>query len=147
MENNGLKKIGKNAGRIMKATAALIAAAAFVVASSITPTPEAPKDINSEIFNPTPVVMTIEEASEAIVEEETDVEEEVKKKGFFVRLKMAIYGFFAACAAWVAHKIPWKKIFNRRNFYILLALVCTGLAVYFLWPVITDYLAQPNQPQ
>ena len=141
MEKTGFKKIGKNAGRIMKATAALIAAAAFVVASSVTPAPEAPQDINSQIFNPPPVVMTIEEAPEAIVEEETEAVEEVKKKGFFFKLKMAVYGFFAACAGWVAYKIPWKKIFNKRNFYILLALICTGLALYFLWPVITDYIA------
>ena len=141
MEKTGLRKTGKIAGRVLKATAALVAAAAFVVASSVTPAPEPTPDINSQIFNPPPVVMTIEEAPEAIVEEETQVEEEVKKRGFFFKLKMAIYGFFAACAAWVAHKIPWKKIFNKRNFYILMALICTGLALYLLWPVITEYIA------
>ena len=132
MEKNGFWKIGKNAGRVMNATAALIAAAAFVVASSITPAPEAPQDINSEIFNPPPVVMTIEEAPEAIVEEETQAEEEVKKKGFFFKLKMAIYGFFAACAAWVAHKIPWKKIFNKRNAIIVLTLAVVLLLAYYV---------------
>ena len=115
----------------MKTAAALVAAAALVVASGITPAPEVSENIDSQIFSPTPVVMTVEEIPDAITEEKTE-EEETKKKSFFLSLKMAIYGFLAACTAWILHKIPWKKIFNKRNLYILLAVICLGLAAYFL---------------
>ena len=141
MAKFSVTRLSRNTGRVMKATAALIAAAAFVVASMATPAPDAAK-LNEEVFNtPAPVVMTIEEVDEAIVEESTEEEERVRKLSFFQRLKLGFYSLCAACAAWVAHKIPWKKIFNKRNFYILLTLVCLGLAAYYLWPVLSEYLA------
>ena len=129
---------GKKTGRIMKATAALVAAAAFVVASMVQPAPDASR-VHEEVFSgPAPVVMTVEEIDDAVVEETTEEEEKVRKLSFFARLKLAFYSFCAAIGAWVAHKIPWKKIFNKRNFYILLALVCLAIAAYYLIPVITE---------
>ena len=140
MEKISLKNIRKDAGRIMKVAAALTAAAAFLVSASITPAPETSKGITPEILNPSPVVMTMEEAPEAITNEEETAEEEVKKRGILFKLKMAVYGFFAACAAWIAHKIPWRKIFNKRNFYILLVITALSTVVYFAWPLIEEYL-------
>lgn len=132
--------ITKKTAKVLKGAAALVAAAAFVVASMAQPAPDAAK-VHEEIFSgPSPVVMTIEEVDEAVVEETTEEEEKVRKLGFFARLKLGFYSFCAAIGAWIAHKIPWKRIFNRRNLYILLALVCLGLAIYYLGPVIAEYL-------
>ena len=129
---------GKKTGRIMKATAALVAAAAFVVASMAQPAPDASRVHEEFLSSPPPVVMTVEEVDEAVVEETTEEEEKVRKIGFFTRLKLAFYSFCAAIGAWFAHKIPWKKIFNKRNLYILLALICLGIAAYYLLPVIAE---------
>lgn len=128
----------KNTGRLMKGAAALVAAAAFAVAS-MTATPPDEVKMAEELFSaPAPVVMTIDEVDDAIVEESTEEEEKVRKLGFFARLKLAFYSFCAAFSAWVAHKIPWKKIFNKRNFYIVLALVCLGFAAYYLLPLVWE---------
>ena len=139
--------IVKKSGRVLKATAALVAAAAFMVASMAQPAPDATK-VHEEIFTgPAPVVMTIDEVDEAVVEETSEEEEKAKKMGFFTKLKLAFYSFCAAIGAWVAHKIPWKKIFNKRNLYILLALVCLGLAAYYLGPEIVEYLSSGSEIQ
>ena len=128
----------KNTGRLMKGAAALVAAAAFAVASMTAPPPDDVK-MAEELFSaPAPVVMTIDEVDAAIAEESAGEEEKVKKMGFFARLKLAFYSFCAAFSAWVAHKIPWKKIFNKRNFYIVLTLVCLGLAAYYLLPLVWE---------
>lgn len=129
---------GKKTGRIMKATAALVAAAAFVVASMAQPAPDAPRVHEEFLSSPPPVVMTVEEVDDAVVEETAEEEEKVRKMGFFTRLKLAFYSFCAAIGAWFAYKIPWKKIFNKRNLYILLALICLGIAAYYLLPVIAE---------
>ena len=128
----------KNTGRLMKGAAALVAAAAFAVASMTAPPPDDVK-MAEELFSaPAPVVMTIDEVDEAIVEESAGEEEKVKKMGLFTRIKLAFYSLCAAFSAWVAHKIPWKKIFNKRNFYIVLTLVCLGLAAYYLLPLVWE---------
>ena len=127
----------KNTGRLMKGAAALVAAAAFAVASMTAPPADDVK-MAEELFSaPAPVVMTIDEVDEAIVEESAE-EEKVKKMGLFTRIKLAFYSLCAAFSAWVAHKIPWKKIFNKRNFYIVLTLVCLGLAAYYLLPLVWE---------
>lgn len=125
----------RNTGRIMKGAAALVAAAAFVVASMTMPPPDT-SVINDEVLNaPAPVVMTIDEAADVITEESPAEEEKIKKMGFFTKLKLGFYSLCAAFSAWFAHKIPWKKIFNKRNLYILLAIICLGLAAHFLLPL------------
>ncbi len=128
----------KNTGRLMKGAAALVAAAAFAVASLATPAPDLNKPVDELISVPAPVVMSVDEMDEAVVEETSESEEKIRKLGFFTRLKLAFYSFCAAVSAWIAHKIPWKKIFNKRNFYILIAMVCLGLAAYYLLPLVLE---------
>lgn len=147
MARTGTGKLIKKSGRTLKAAAALVAAAAFVVASMVTPAPDAAKVHEEVITGPAPVVMTIDEVDEAVIEEAADEEEKARKLGFFARLKLGFYSFCAAIAAWVAHKIPWKKIFNKRNLYILLALVCLGIAAYYLAPVIAEYFEAAGEVQ
>ena len=129
---------------ILKAAAA-VAAVAVIAAVSLIPAKEAAVEtIDPEVLNPNPVVMTLEEAEDAVVEEDAAEEEEKKQKlGFFTKLKLAFYAFCAACGAWFAHKIPWKKIFNKWTLIIVLLLAAVGVLVYHVGlPALTEYLKE-----
>lgn len=131
-------------GAVIKLAAA-VAALTLIAAASLLPAKAEPAQLTDpDVLNPAPVVMTIEEADEAVIEEESSDEEEKKQKmGFFTRLKLAFYAFCAGAGAWIAHKIPWGKIFNKRNLIIVLVLAA---AVILAWkvglPVLTDYLKE-----
>lgn len=92
------------------------------------------KNIDESILNPPPIVMEIDEE---LPQEETS-EQEKEKMGLRKRLKLALYGFFSAIGLWFAKKIPWKKIFNKKNLIILLVLIGVGLAVYFILPEVWE---------
>ena len=138
-KKNFLKK-----NTVLKAAAA-VAAVAVIAAVSLIPAKEpAAEAADPEVLNPNPVVMTLEEAEDTVIEEETAEEEEKKQKlGFFTKLKLAFYAFCAACGAWIAHKIPWKKIFNKRNLILVLVLAAAFFAAKYIgMPMLEDYLAQ-----
>lgn len=125
--------------------AAAAAALTLIAAVSLLPAKAEPAQLTDpDVLNPEPVVMTIEEADDAVVEEETSEEEEKKQKmGFFTRLKLAFYAFCAGAGAWIAHKIPWGKIFNKRNLIIVLVLAAAGILAWKVGlPVLTDYLKE-----
>lgn len=124
------KSLFKN-GAIVKA-AATVAALTLIATASLIPAKSEPVPLpGSDILNPDPIVMELAEEVDAVVEEETAEEEEKKQKlGFFTRLKLAFYAFCAAAGAWIAHKIPWRKIFNKRNAVIVLVLAVVLLLAY-----------------
>ena len=66
------------------------------------------------------------------------IEQTAKKRGFFSWLKIWFYGLCAGIAAFFATKIPWKKIFTKRNFVILLVLVLLFLFARYLLPYFVD---------
>ena len=138
MERRNLFK--KNA--VVKLAAAA-AALTLIAAASLLPARAEPAQLTDpDVLNPDPVVMIVEEADEAVIEEETSEEEEKKQKmGFVTRLKLAFYAFCAG--AWIAHKIPWGKIFNKRNLIIVLVLAAAGILAWKVGlPVLTDYLKE-----
>ncbi len=116
---------------IVKAAAATVAVA-LIAAASLIPAKSEPASLSGpNTLNPDPIVMELAEEADAIVEEETAEEEEKKQKlGFFTRLKLAFYAFCAGAGAWIAHKIPWGKIFNKRNAIIVLVLAVVFLLVW-----------------
>ncbi len=125
--------------------AAAAAALTLIAAASLLPGKAEPAQLTDpDVLNPAPIVMTIEEPDDAVVEEETSEEEEKKQKmGFFTRLKLAFYAFCAGAGAWLAHKIPWSKIFNKRNLIILLILAAAGILIWKVGlPVLADYLKE-----
>ena len=124
------KSLFKN-GAIVKA-AATVAALTLIATASLIPAKSEPVPLpGSDILNPDPIVMELAEEVDAVVEEETAEEEEKKQKlGFFTRLKLAFYAFCAAAGAWIAHKLPWRKIFNKRNAIIVLVLAAALLLAY-----------------
>ena len=131
-------------GAVIKLAAA-VAALTLIAAASLLPSKAEPAQLTDpDVLNPVPVVMTIEEADEAVIEEESSDEEEKKQKmGFFTRLKLAFYAFCAGAGAWIAHKIPWGKIFNKRNLIIVLVLAAAGILAWKVGlPVLTDYLKE-----
>lgn len=131
-------------GAVIKLAAA-VAALTLIAAASLLPSKAEPAQLTDpDVLNPAPVVMTIEEADEAVIEEESSDEEEKKQKmGFFTRLKLAFYAFCAGAGAWIAHKIPWGKIFNKRNLIIVLVLAAAGILAWKVGlPVLTDYLKE-----
>lgn len=116
---------------IIKAAAAMTAVA-LITAASLLPAKTEPAQITDpNLINPAPVVMTLEEPAEAVIEEEAE-EEKKHKLNFFQRLKLAFIGFFAACGAWLASRIPWRKIFNKRNAIIVLVLAACILLAYYV---------------
>ncbi|MBR4861118.1 MAG: hypothetical protein IKU09_02840 [Firmicutes bacterium] len=131
-------------GAVIKLAAA-VAALTLIAAASLLPAKAEPAQLTDpDVLNPAPVVMTIEEADEAVIEEESSDEEEKKQKmGFFTRLKLAFYAFCAGAGAWIAHKIPWGKIFNKRNLIIVLVLAAACILAWKVGlPVLTDYLKE-----
>ena len=80
-KKNFLKK-----NTVLKAAAA-VAAVAVIAAVSLIPAKEpAAEATDPEVLNPDPVVMTLEEAEDTVIEEETAEEEEKKQKlGFFTK--------------------------------------------------------------
>ena len=120
-------------GAIVKA-AATVAALTLIAAASLIPAKSEPAQLaDSQVLNPDPVVMVMEEPVDAIMEEENAEEEEKKQKmGFFTQLKFAFYAFCAGAGAWIAHKIPWGKIFNKRNSIIVLTLAVVLLLAYYV---------------
>ena len=141
-----MKKAIRNTHIVRAAAAAL--AIAVVAVSALMPSQAEPVrqlegDALNKALNPNPVVMTIDETAEAVVEEETEEESQKRRLSFFQRVKLAVYGFFAACGAWVLHKIPWKKIFTRRNLFLALLAVALCLTAYYVGlPALEEYLAQ-----
>lgn len=131
-------------GAVVKLAAA-VAALTLIAAASLLPAKAEPAQLTDpDVLNPAPVVMTIEEADEAVIEEESSEDEEKKQKmGIFTRMKLAFYAFCAGAGAWIAHKIPWGKIFNKRNLIIVLVLAAVGILAWKVGlPVLTDYLKE-----
>ena len=69
---------------------------------------------------------------------EDENEQEEKKRGFFSWLKIWFYGMITGLAGFFATKIPWKKIFTKRNLIILLVLVVLFLFARYLLPYFVD---------
>lgn len=141
-----MKKAIRNS-HIIRAAAAVVAIAVVAVAAMVPsqaePARQLEGDALNQALNPNPVVMTLEETADAVVEEETEEETQKRRLSFFQRVKLAVYGFFAACGAWVLHKIPWKKIFTRRNLFLALLILALGLTAYYVGlPALEEYLAQ-----
>ena len=123
--------------------AAAAAALTLIAAASLLPAKAEPAQLTDpDVLNPAPVVMTIEEPDDAVIEEETSEEEEKKQKmGFFTRLKLAFYAFCAGAGAWIAHKIPWGKIFNKRNLIIVLVLAAAAALIWHVGlPALSEYV-------
>lgn len=139
------KSLFKN-GAIVKAAAAVAALTLIAAATLIPEKPEPAQLTDPNLLNPDPIVMELVEEADAVVEEETQEEEEKKQKlGFFTRLKLAFYAFCAAAGAWIAHKIPWRKIFSKRNAIIVLVLAVTLLLVYHVGiPMLESQLNAAN---
>lgn len=133
------KPLGKTIKKTVQKAAAVGTAGALILAfvipfglSTISHT-EKISALNDE---PAPITMDISDYDAAdITDDGSDEEQEEKKIGFFKRIKMAIYGFFGGIGLFIATKIPWKKIFKKRNLLILLAIIVIGLLVYLLGPV------------
>lgn len=124
------KNLFKNSAAVKLAATAV--ALTLIAAASLIPAKSEPVQLTDpNLLNQDPIVMELAEKADAIVEEETAEEEEKKQKlGFFTRLKLAFYAFCAAAGAWIAHKIPWRKIFNKRNAVIVLVLAVVLLLAY-----------------
>ena len=132
-KQKGKKKLFKVAAIVV--SAGLLTAGALALVDNI---PDQGHSQNT-IQGPEPIVLELNEEDAALADENEDEEEqEEKKRGFFGYVKAALYGMAAALGGWIATKIPWKKIFNRRTFYILLALVFLYLCARFILPVFVD---------
>lgn len=125
--------------RVIKG-AAMIAAVAVMATAALIPAKTEELEVEPVTLQPDPVVMILDEPADAVVEE-TQEEEEERKLSFIQKLKIAVYGFFAVCAGWIAHKIPWKKIFNKKTLILVGILVVLGLAAYHIGlPMLKDYI-------
>ena len=122
--------------------AAAVAALTLIAAASLLPAKSEPAQLaDPDVLNPAPVVMTIEEPDDAVIEEEETEEEKKQKMGFFTQLKLAFYAFCAGAGAWIAHKIPWGKIFNKRNAIIVLILAVVGILAWYVGlPALSEYV-------
>ena len=94
------------------------------------------KEDTSKLLNPEPVVMEIETADAVIEDESSSDEDEQKKRGIFAWIKMALYAFLAGIGTFFATKVPWKKIFTKRNIIIFLVIVAVLLAYKYIWPIV-----------
>ena len=92
----------------------------------------------AEISEPDPVVLDIDEADMADESESEEDTQEEKKRGFFSWLKIWFYGMLTGIAGFFATKIPWKKIFNKRNLIILMVLVVIFLLGKYVLPYYVD---------
>ena len=122
--------------------AAAVAALTLIAAASLLPAKAEPAQLTDpQVLSPDPVVMEIEEPDDAVIEEEETEEEKKQKMGFFTRLKLAFYAFCAGAGAWIAHKIPWGKIFNKRNAIIVLILAAVGILTWYVGlPALSEYV-------
>lgn len=135
------KTLFKN-NAIVKVAAAAAALTLIAAATLLPAKPEPAQLTDPQLLSPDPVVMAVEDVDDAVIEEETSEEEEKKQKlGFFTRLKLAFYAFCAGAGAWIAHKIPWKKIFNKRNLIIVLVLAAAGILAWYVGlPALSEYV-------
>jgi hypothetical protein len=123
-------------------SAASVTAIVLIAAASLIPAKAEPAQLTDpNLLNPAPIVMTIEEPAEAVIEEETEEEVKKQKLGFFASLKLAFYAFCAGAGAWLASRIPWGKIFNKRNAVIVLLLAAIMLAYRFGLPAVMEAMA------
>ena len=91
------------------------------------------------VAEPDPIVLDIDETDMADQSESGDEDEqEEKKRGFFSWLKIWFYGMITGIAGFFATKIPWKKIFTKRNLIILLVIVILFLFAKYLLPYFVD---------
>ena len=136
----------KGKTKLLKA-AAVVVSAGLLTAGTLALIDNIPQQGNSQnsIQGPEPIVLEIDEEDMAATSESEEEEEEEKKRGFFGYLKAALYGMAAAIGGWIATKIPWKKIFSKRTFYILLALVFLYLCIRFILPVFVDVPWGPDK--
>ena len=91
-----------------------------------------------QVAEPDPIVLEIDEADMAENGDTEDEQQEEKKRGFFSYLKIWFYGLLAGIAGFFATKIPWKKIFTKRNLIILLILILLFLFAKYLLPYFAD---------
>ena len=92
----------------------------------------------NEISEPDPIVLEIDEPDMAEENSSEEEEQEEKKRGFFSWLKIWFYGLLAGITGFFATKIPWKKIFTKRNLIILLVIVLVFLAGRYILPYFVD---------
>lgn len=144
-------KIEEGKGKAKKKffkVAAIVVSAGLLTAGTLALLDNIPEPGSSQnsIQGPEPIVLELDEEDVAMAEEnEEEEEQEEKKRGFFGYVKAALYGMAAALGGWIATKIPWKKIFNMRTFYILLALLFLYLCARFILPVFVDVPWGPDQ--
>ena len=93
---------------------------------------------SSQFNEPAPIVLEIDETDMDASENSEEEQQEEKKRGLFSWLKIWFYGLFAGIAGFFATKIPWRKIFTKRNFAILLVLVVLFLCARFILPYFVD---------
>lgn len=99
-----------------------------------------------QFSEPAPVVLEIDETDMTDQSEsENEEQQEEKKRGFFSWLKIWFYGLIGGISAFFATKIPWKKIFTKRNFIILLVLVVLFLCARYILPYYMDVPWGPDQ--
>ena len=92
----------------------------------------------NEVTEPDPIVLEIDEAEMIEENNEDEDEQEEKKRGVFAWLKIWFYGMLTGIAGFFATKIPWKKIFTKRNLIILLVLIALFLFAKYLLPYFAD---------
>ena len=98
-----------------------------------------------EYSDPAPVVLEIDETDMTDESEDEEESQEEKKRGFFSWLKVWFYGLIAGISGFFATKIPWKKIFTKRNMIILLVLVLIFLFARYLLPYFADVPWGPDK--
>lgn len=90
------------------------------------------------IMNPEPVVLEIDDIDMAEEAEDEEENQDEKKRGVLGWLKIWLYGVAAGIAGFFATKIPWKKIFTKRNLIILLVLIAVFLCAKYILPYFVD---------
>ena len=132
-KKKGAKKTLLKAVAVAVSTGLLAVGAVAALDNLNSPSSSAP-----QVTEPEPIVLEIDEADmldESETEEDT---QEEKKRGFFGWLKVWFYGMITGIAGFFATKIPWKKIFNKRNLIILLVLVAIFLLAKYVLPEFVD---------
>lgn len=134
----GLKKTLKTAAACGAAVALLVS---LVIPSGIDAIQNASSSPGDKLMSPPPVVMELDDGGDAVTEESQDEEQEEKKMGFFKRLKLALYGFLAGIGGFFATKVPWKKVFCKRNLIIYAILIILALIIRFFGPQIWEWVS------